>query len=317
MAGVLIIAVAVVLFSREISFVELWEVVKGVNKYWLLLALVVSFISHASKALRWKRLLSPKPDTPAFFDLFKYTLTGQLVNLFVPGRVGDLGRAVFAGKHGPGTLFSLGTVALEKVLDLIIYALLATVLLIFVPLPAGLVGSPGVFFGIALVILAALWFIVQYYETIFRILSRYAKSTRFTWLERLVNGMEAAGDSLAVFKKNNDVFALTIWTVVIWFTSALVNYLLFHGLNLDLPITAAFLLLVVLQLGISTNLVPGTIGIFEFLCVLSLRQFGVPYSTALGYGLILHALIFTPLVFGGVATLISGSAVGNNVESKL
>ena len=52
--------------------------------------------------------------------------------------------------------------------------------------------------------------------------------------------------------------------------------------------------MIVLQIGITIVTVPATIGIFEYLCVLTLGWFGVPAPLALSVGLVLHLLVLIP-----------------------
>jgi hypothetical protein len=60
----------------------------------------------------------------------------------------------------------------------------------------------------------------------------------------------------------------------------------------------------VLQAGISMPSVPGRIGLFEYLCVLTLSLFGVSQEEALSYGIVLHALVFLPTILLGVLALM-------------
>jgi hypothetical protein len=48
---------------------------------------------------------------------------------------------------------------------------------------------------------------------------------------------------------------------------------------------------------------PGRVGLFHYLCVISLAIFGVTNQVALSYGLILHALVYLPMSVGGPLAL--------------
>jgi hypothetical protein len=47
------------------------------------------------------------------------------------------------------------------------------------------------------------------------------------------------------------------------------------------------------------------IGVFHYLCILTLAMFGVEQHAALTYALLLHALVYVPMVAGGVLGLWS------------
>ena len=62
------------------------------------------------------------------------------------------------------------------------------------------------------------------------------------------------------------------------------------------------LVLVGLQAGISLPAIPGTIGLFEYICILALSVFGVDQSLALSFGLLLHAIVLIPTTLAGIAS---------------
>jgi uncharacterized membrane protein YbhN (UPF0104 family) len=51
--------------------------------------------------------------------------------------------------------------------------------------------------------------------------------------------------------------------------------------------------------------VPGRIGIFEYICVLTLAVFGISQSAAFAYGILLHSLVFIPPTLLGLFFLIT------------
>jgi len=55
-----------------------------------------------------------------------------------------------------------------------------------------------------------------------------------------------------------------------------------------------------LQAGISLPAIPGTIGLFEYICILALSFFNIDPSTALSYGLLLHAVVLLPPLLAGM-----------------
>ncbi len=44
---------------------------------------------------------------------------------------------------------------------------------------------------------------------------------------------------------------------------------------------------------------PGRVGLFHYLCVITLQIFGVQRDIALSYGLVLHVLTYLPMAVGG------------------
>jgi uncharacterized membrane protein YbhN (UPF0104 family) len=67
---------------------------------------------------------------------------------------------------------------------------------------------------------------------------------------------------------------------------------------------ATLLVLIGLMAGIAVPSVPGRIGIFEYICVLALAVFGIKQTQALTYGILLHAVVFLPVLVLGVLALL-------------
>ena len=61
-----------------------------------------------------------------------------------------------------------------------------------------------------------------------------------------------------------------------------------------MPPVVAVLLLIALQIGVRLPSSPGSIGVFHYLCVVTLSLFGVERSVAFGYGVILHLVMYLP-----------------------
>jgi glycosyltransferase 2 family protein len=65
-------------------------------------------------------------------------------------------------------------------------------------------------------------------------------------------------------------------------------------LQLANPALAATLLIIVLYLGAIAPSSPGKVGIFEYLCIISLALFGVDKTPALAYAVVLHLISYGP-----------------------
>jgi uncharacterized membrane protein YbhN (UPF0104 family) len=66
------------------------------------------------------------------------------------------------------------------------------------------------------------------------------------------------------------------------------------------PIYASFILLIFVAFGISIPSSPGFIGTFQFACILALRYFKIPESTAFSISMVLWAGNFLPVTLIGL-----------------
>ncbi len=282
---------------RKVALADLWLPLRAAEPGWLGLALLALAGNFAGKVLRWCILLGAAGGRIGLAQVAAYFFAGQFVNLLAPGRAGDLGRAYGFGGLGAGRTFTLGTVVIEKLLDAMMFAVLVILLLAWMPLPGWVSASAYVLVGVALAVLAGLVVVTRFWEAVrLRVEAGLAKLPA-AWGPRLLAGLE----SLAVFQRAGAAWWLALLTAGIWGAAWLVNHLVFLALELHLPAAASLLVLVALQVGFSSAVFPGALGIFEFLAVLALGVFGVGETAAFGYGVLLHAVVLLPAIFLGVA----------------
>ena len=306
--GIVLSVVALVLSTRDVNFHEVWAVLKGAKPAFILLGACSVGLNITGKALRWQVLLSSGRKTK-FSYLLMAMMAGQLVNLFVPGRAGDISRVWIAGSEA-GRTFVLGTVVLEKMIDTLVYGVLFGVLLLLIPLPQWIENSAITVFFIFLVcfltLIGAVSFRVQLWVFAVHLGRRLPGSIQGWLLPRL----EAGLSSLNVLDQITNLFWIVFWTMVIWGTALLNNQAVLWALGLNLPFSTILLVLVGLQASIAVTASPGGIGVFEYICVLALGVFGVTQRVSVGYGFVLHALVFIPQILGGLISLVWWSFKG-------
>lgn len=93
--------------------------------YWLLIPVIImSLLSHFSRAVRWKILIEPLGYKPATSNAFYSVMIGYLANTFVP-RAGELLKCSMMSRYEKIPLNKLvGTILLERAFDLICYLVL-------------------------------------------------------------------------------------------------------------------------------------------------------------------------------------------------
>lgn len=105
------------------------KVFKEANYGWVFLALVLAFLSHLSRAYRWKFLLEPLGYTPRLNIMYHSVMIGYVLNLTIP-RSGELARAAYFSKYektSPDRIF--GTIIVERVVDLLMFGLVFAIAL--------------------------------------------------------------------------------------------------------------------------------------------------------------------------------------------
>jgi uncharacterized membrane protein YbhN (UPF0104 family) len=88
--------------------------------------------------------------------------------------------------------------------------------------------------------------------------------------------------------------------------AASTNYLLFFAFGLTVPAAAAIVLVIALQAGNSIVSVPGNIGVFQYVTVLTLGAYSVDRDVAFAYAVVLHVIALMPKVIAGALLLALG-----------
>lgn len=298
--GLVASGLSLYLALRSVTLQEVWAALSQANLGYAGLALASVAANTLAKTFRWRALLGRPGRAVSVYKLFQALLVGQMLNTLYPARIGDLSRAYVIGGLGPGRVYTLATVLLEKLLDMLSYSLLFLLLIILMPLP-GWVNDSGYSFSLAVLAASAAVLIVAYRPDGFVRLFAWATGRLPERLGAYLLGRLSAGmSSLEVLQDRSGVLELGFWSVVTWGTAILNNFLVLLALQIYLPWTAALLVLIVLQAGISIPSVPGRIGIFEYMCVLALAVFGIEQAPAVSYGIVLHSVVMIPTTLLGL-----------------
>jgi uncharacterized protein (TIRG00374 family) len=322
--GVAITGVSLYLALRNVSFKDVSTVLANAKASFIGLALVSVGVTNLGKAVRWRMLLGRERQSVSLQKSFMAVLAAQALNTVYPARVGDLSRAYVVGGMGPGRIFTLGTIVLEKLIDMLFYVLLFFILFLLIPLPGWVSQSVSFFVGLALLIFAMLLLVVYRLEWISRLLGKLTRRFPEKVENRAQNWIISVLSSLVILKRRRDLAQILLWSALVWSAAVLTNHLTLLALDMQLPLTVPLLVLIALQISLSLPSVPGNIGVFEYLCILSLTFFGISQSPALSYGILLHLVVLLPqtligLLFVAILGMDSRSELSDRgeVESAL
>jgi hypothetical protein len=108
---------------------ELFTAFKQANLWWFLLAALLSWFSHLSRAWRWRYLIEHMGYKVGFWNAYNATMSGYFMNLLIP-RAGEASRAVMLYR-AEGVPFEkgFGTILAERTVDLIMVLTIAGITL--------------------------------------------------------------------------------------------------------------------------------------------------------------------------------------------
>ena len=109
--------------TKEVFF----RAIKEADYFWIILSLILGFISHVIRAYRWKYTLEPLGHAPKFWHRYHALMIGYIVNLLIP-RAGEATRAALLYRTDRISFSSsFGTIIAERVFDLIMLGLVVLV----------------------------------------------------------------------------------------------------------------------------------------------------------------------------------------------
>lgn len=302
-AGLALSALLVWLSIRGIEFRAVIEGFQTIRAGYLIPVVATLFLMQLLRSIRWGIILRPIEKIDQF-SLFSVTSVGFLAIVSIPVRLGELARPYLIAKKSRVPMSSaLGTIFVERVLDSLTVLVIAVFVLFFIPMPPWFVRASVLFLLVTLALFTVIIRMIVRREATLRILApligrlpeRYAKAVN-RLIDRFIEGFRIVVDpgllSLA-----------TLLSIVIWLVDVLAIHLLFLAFGLNLPTVAAFVLMIVLIIGIAIPTAPGFIGNWHYFCILGLSLFGIPKTEALTFAIVYHALSIAIVIFLGILFL--------------
>lgn len=303
--GVLITAGVAWFAARGFDWGAVWASLVRADLRYVALAAAAMLLNIVLKAWRWQWLFHPQSGHLRRRDLLSALLIGQLGNVLLPTRLGDVARiGVVHRKAGVALSWALLTIVAEKALDSVMLLVLLGALLPFVAWPTWL-GTAQLVSGALLAagLMALMWVATQ--ETarqrVAQALQRLLPGPIPRWIER---GLQSLDAWRAVQERQVQV-RLWALSVAIWLLAGLVNYFGFRAVALRLPLTAGLLLAATEIAGTRLAYTPAAIGIYHSIAILTLAPFGVGPAEALSAALLLHLVVYLPILVGGLAAVWS------------
>ena len=258
------------------------------------------------KVARWIILMDKYGLRISFRRVSEAYFLGQVVNIVLPTRGGDVVRLGIISAYNPAIIPRVtATIVLEKFIDLVALAAIALAVSAYLPPEAAqwlrqwlLPVSSMAALGLVLIILLGplLWHRFE------------GRLSRFThsWIVRGVELMNGFVSSSLWLRKISNMLPLILITVLIWGFMSLNSLILFRALGLNLPITASGLVLVLGYVRSVLQLPPGSVEPFYFFSQLGVTTFGANSESALAFAIVLHAFVtLIPILISGLLILTS------------
>ena len=253
---------------------------------WVIVGIFLNLLSVLARSLSWRLTINqalPAPH-PTFGQVFSGFGVGLLGNAVLPARAGELARVAVLRRHlpehGKGTSATLlGTVFAHRLFDLFPVALLVTWVLLTAKIPHWAITSLVIFGLVGFALL-----------TVGLLSARTGGGRVHDGMGSLRAHVLLARQGLAVLRRPLPALGAALFQLAGWIMQLLAVWAVMEAFNLDLPLPAAGLVLVLMNVAIIFPLWPGNVGLLQAAVALPLVQYGVPYGTGFAYGLVLQAV---------------------------
>jgi uncharacterized protein (TIRG00374 family) len=318
---IVFLTIGIVLFYYAIGDASIGEEIQKANWFWIGVSLVCGVLSHLARALRWNLLLEPMGYKVSSWASFHAVILGYLVNLVLP-RVGEITRpAVLSKIEGIPFNKLVGTVVVERVVDLLITLLIAISIFfiqfsIIQEFVTDLFANSGqnqfIWYVIAGILLLLSTYLVYRNRKWFYQLPIINKFQSF--IEGLLDGMKT------VFSLNRKGLFI-FYSLFIWLMYFFMPFFIFYALEgtSHLGVSAG---LTVLLFGTAAMIIPipGGVGTFEYLVPAALALYGITNNIATSYAIITHAIQFLVIIGVGAFSIIyfiwKNQQIKKNVETE-
>jgi uncharacterized protein (TIRG00374 family) len=287
--------------------------------YWRLLAVAVLVISvgYLIRAYRWRTLLAPLTKAN-IREVFVATTMG-FAAIFVFGRAGEVVRPVVLPLRDRRvrTAASFVTIAVERICDMTLIAVLFALNLLWFPVSAerasefANIRRSGVVL-LAVIVLGLLglaWFRRRSRSAIGWLDKRF-KRLRFMpqrVSETIIHLLEQLARALSIFVDIRELMATVAWTASLWILIGVATWLVLHAFGLDFgPKESLF----VMCWGLVGSMVPtpgGSAGAFHATTQYGLHTFlSVEPNKAAAIAIIMHLVFFGPAFIFGLYYFLRG-----------
>ena len=228
--------------------------------------------------------------------LWDSVVLGQAANIVVPLRFGE---GVRLGITSRGLGAPVGRVmvalALERAFDVAAFATIVATLILSGMMPLTFRGVLPAAATLTIATIGATLLFVRFLPAVLAWLRTHIRllTPATKWIEKQESAMR---EGWADMTQRHQLGKIAILTGVIPVTAAATNYLVFRSFDLPVPAVTALVLLVVLQIGTAVVSVPGNVGVFHYLTVVTLAAWDVSQPTAVAVAIVLHIVSLGPKV---------------------
>jgi uncharacterized protein (TIRG00374 family) len=278
-----------------------------VNYLWIVISLLLGLLSHVSRTIRWNLMIEPLGRKPKTLNTFLAVMVGYLMNLALP-RMGEISRCGVLARYEKIPFTKLvGTVVLERLVDVLMLLLLTLIVVItqFGQVIEFLNNNPEVNEKLQRIIYSPvliggiLFFLFALWISRHRIRQSSFMKKAKGFISQFVEGFRSIGKM-----KRKGVFIFH--SVLIWLLYYVMFYLVFFsfGFTSHLGPLAGLTIFVLGSFGMVAP-VQGGIGAWHFMVIEGLALYGIDKVDGKVFALLAHGSTTIMLIVLGLIGLLA------------
>ena len=258
---------------KQVNLEDINRAISNSNFYYILIALLTTYITFILRSIRWKILL----DSPSNLKLNKYISTthiGYFLNNILPFRAGDLGRAKLLSNHSNQIRFSflLGSLVAEKIIDLWMIGFFSIYLIFF-----GFNDVLGLTFSLGILLLYIITSLIIFgnNSVINKIKNQFSITKNFV-------------DGYLLISKNK--LKLGIVSLLLWSSNVVCMVALLKSINIHLSFEQYIGITIITGIVTSLPIAPAAIGTYHLAVIYFLSLYGIGVEQSQTAAILLHSI---------------------------
>ena len=291
---------------HNVNLRELWHAVKEVNFLFILTAFISSIAMNWAKSMRWRALVRDVKDVSHVRSIALFHVT-QMINLSLPALTGQAARIVLLSRQERlSKTFCATTVAMEVLFDgisLIVLVYLASFIFAF----PDFIRTAEIYAAVGIGVILMLVFITWRNQRALEYFGKKKIKRRFpVFYEKLQRWTGSIISGMTSLRSSTRILEVAFYSALIWLFHVGVAVMLILAFELNVPVWAGVVIVIVNSFLLLIPLTPGNLGSFQLIVKGTLVElFRVPASEAFALSVVLHFMDVVPVFIIGICFLFT------------
>ncbi len=307
--GIVSSCVAIALLVAAVDPSRTLAVIRQARPEPLVLGVGILAVQTVVRAVRWRLLLGRSGDGAMlpFGLILRALLIGYLGNAALPARLGEAARAGVVARAGHRAFGAvLGTVLLERLIDLVALAVLVLVASVFAPVPALVVNVAAVTVAIGLAGALVLVVVRRRLGDTASVSPVGVRQRVAAFIRHLLAG--------ALYPGRAVIATAGALSLVAWMLDAGLYLAAAASLGIGLPVGTAVIIGAAGAIATAVPAAPGYVGTYDLAASAVGAGLGLEPATAVALAAVVHAMVLVPIALAGAAALVAETLGGRSVR---